>query len=98
MVGEVTFKLKFPIKLGIDAPEITEVTLRRIKGKDLQAIPDSMFDESQGSRNPVRMLPLLASMTGLSEQAMGEMDFDDILVLIEAAAPFLARSPETGKT
>jgi hypothetical protein len=91
-------KLKYPVQLQVNgtAQGYTEVTLRRIKGKDLKAIPETMFDPDSKAKNPTLFLPLIASMSGLPMAVLDEMDMEDIIALIEAASPFLSRSPETG--
>ncbi len=79
------YRLQVPISICGQVHE--EVPLRRLKGKDIIALSNITGDES---------LALLAIITNLPVEAIGELDGDDFMGLSEAAQDFLPRALRTG--
>jgi nitrate reductase gamma subunit len=93
-----TYELKHPIVLrtrvqgGAEAETTTtEVTVRRMKAKDLR-----MLDTVQGKFT--QSLAIIAALTGLSAKAVDEMDGEDIEGLGEIIGDFFPGRQETGET
>lgn len=85
-----TFTLEYPIDMP-DGTQLTEVQLRRLKGKEMKAIDIDKSDGKMGS-----VLKFVAAMNSLPVSTFDEMDGADMLALIGEASPFLARG--TGET
>lgn len=81
-------KLKYPYKYGQE--EITEITLRRPKGKDLRKLPAAMDTGD--------ILNLAAALSGHAPSVIDEMDAEDVVEVIEAVSDFLPGSRPTGKS
>jgi hypothetical protein len=98
-VTEITVALKYPITVVRDGQKhaLGELSFRRVKAKDLMDVPPDLFSGG-GQRSPVDFLPLLAAMSGLSEEEIGELDLADLTQIIEGVAPFFGESPLTGET
>jgi len=75
-----TIKLKYPIKHG--DREITEVTLKRLKGKDL-------VESEKFPGELERSAFLISRATGLPMEAVLEMDGEDFTALSQMIARFL---------
>lgn len=80
-------KLSFPYEH--EGESITHLRLTRLKVKHLKFIPDSLMKDEGKGVNPSEMVPLLASMCGLSEEGIGEMDFSDLEKVVEGMEDFL---------
>lgn len=95
--------LKFPLTIktqtGADAT-VRQVTLHRMKTKHLKLLPESFMATRGEAVNPGDLIPLIAAMSGLSEDAVGEIDVADLMVVAEAIQGFFeaAASPSTGGT
>ena len=73
----------------------------RLKAKHLKMIPEG-FTESEGKNiNPAEVLPIIAAVSGLDEDTVGELDMADLISISEALEDFLlkgtALSRKTGK-
>lgn len=84
-------KLKYPLKekneKGQDI-EITEVTIHRMKAKHLKLIPKRIYETKGGRKkndaiDPELLFPLIASLTGLEEEQLDEIDMIDLLPIID---------------
>jgi len=75
-----TIKLKYPIKHK--DKEIAEVTLKRLKGKDL-------VESEKFPGELERSAFLISKATGLPMEAVLEMDAEDFSVLSQKVARFL---------
>ena len=93
--SSILVKLKFPVVLNSGAT-LTEVKLRRPKAKDMRNVTEDVL--SGNVRNPVAFLPLIASVTGVSEGDLEEMDVADIIDISAKLTDFLVSSLPTGKT
>ncbi len=96
-------ELKFPLTVktqtGANA-SVQQVTLSRMKTKHLKLLPESFMASRGEAVNPGDLIPLIAAMSGLSEEAVGEIDVQDLMVVAEAIQGFFetAASPSTGGT
>lgn len=98
MSEPIVHTLKHPIEIKTKDSEkiietITEVTLRRPKGKHLRRLDKFKGDATQ-------TLALIGELTELPATALDEMDGEDIMILGEMIEGFFAKSPrpETGGT
>jgi hypothetical protein len=85
-----TFPLAFPFEF--DGKEISEVTMRRAKGRDLERMEAAGKDFAAG-------MVTLSCLTDLPVDAIREMDSEDIAMLSEQVPDFLAkpRAPAGGE-
>lgn len=82
-----TVILKFPFEAKTDggaAVKVNEITLRRMKVKDLDKLPTDDADANK----PAKFMPLIAALSGHSEETLGEMDFEDLNAVAAAVAGF----------
>jgi hypothetical protein len=98
--NKIKVELEFPISVKIEGgatAEVGEVTLGRLKAKHLKLLPQDMMKKKQ--IEPVAMLPLIAAITELPEDAVDEIDIGDLMKIVEVMQSFLglAPSPQTGK-
>ncbi|MBK5915150.1 phage tail assembly protein [Rhodocyclus purpureus] len=80
-----TFKLEYPITAP-DGTVITELQLRRLKGKEMKTVDVQPSDGKMGAA-----LKYVALMNNLPPSVLDEIDGADMLDLIGEAAPFLVR-------
>lgn len=84
--------LKFPIPIkreGGASATIHQIEIGRLKGKHLQLLPASLFSFSSEKKiNPDEMIPFLMVITGLDEISCGELDLEDIIVIVEEMSHF----------
>ena len=71
--GRITIRLAYPVQT--EAGELTEITLRRIRQSDVT--PLMGIDNEDGA--VAAMSTLLARLSGLSEEVIGEFDLQDWL-------------------
>ncbi|ENN93188.1 phage tail assembly protein [Bartonella bovis] len=79
--SNVTYQLLFPITS--EGKEYTEITLRRIKTKDIKAI-----DKKEGTDQVIAMITRLS---GWSYDAVGELDVRDMASIGEILEGFTKR-------
>ncbi len=90
--------LEYPIK--IKNPEgkefdVKELTFCRIKAKHLELFPKGLMkkDESGNSDfEPKEMIPLIAGLAGLSVEEAGEIDFTDLLKIVDILTDLMGKS------
>jgi hypothetical protein len=80
-------KLTYPIR-GAGWPDVTEVTLRRPRTKDLIAMTQAIKSEGEVAG----MAAFIASVTGIPLTAVMEMDAEDFKAVSEAAEGFLGQT------
>ncbi|SNT28989.1 Phage tail assembly chaperone protein, E, or 41 or 14 [Noviherbaspirillum humi] len=85
-----TYTLSFPVNAP-DGGTITELTLRRLKAKEMKAVDLSPADGKVGG-----ILKYVAIMSNVPLAVMDELDAADALQIVGEAADFLA--PGTGAT
>jgi hypothetical protein len=88
--------LQYPIDVegaGGARQQITSVTLRRMRAKDFQFLPS---DEAEARKNATIMLPLVASLTGLTKEQTDEIDAEDLMNIVKELANFLSGFLGTG--
>lgn len=96
-------ELKHPIDVegaGGAKTQITSVELRRMKAKDFQYLPDCMYDgDAAGSVKikPQELLPLIASITGLTKEQADDIDAEDLIRLVGELSNFLSGFLGTGE-
>lgn len=84
----ITITLSEPI-IGPDGQQLTELTLRRPKGKDLRAM-----DKATGELG--KTFALAQQLSGIPAPMLDNLDGADVIELSDACAVFLKRSPATG--
>lgn len=88
--------LKYPIRTK-EGGSITELTLPRPVAKDLRKLPEAVLLGEQ--RNPVAFLPMLSSVSGVSEETLEGLDAEDLIdIVTNKLMPFLSGSRPTGAT
>ncbi len=90
----ITITLKVPLKTR-EGAELTQITLAPPKVRDLRLVPDGVFTGEKN--NPTAFVPMIASMTGVSEETLQEMDVRDLITVAGVVSDFLAQSPAIGK-
>ena len=94
---ELTLKYSIPIPTeGGGVAEVNKLKMGRLKLKHLRLLPEN-FVEKEGKIEPKAMIPLIAGIMDIPEEAAGEIDFEDIDDIANALLSFLAESPLTGK-
>ena len=92
-MSSTTVTLKYPVDIvsatGVKTT-LTSVTLRRIKAKDLKFMP------ADGDKSPAKMLPLIASLTGLDISTVEEIDLEDMNLIAESLVGFSTAFLKTG--
>jgi hypothetical protein len=88
LLEPVTIRFKGPA--GEREETITEVQLRRPKGKDIRAM-----DRAEGDIG--KTMALLARVSGLEPSVLDEMDGADVVALLELVAGFLPNGQPTGE-
>jgi len=95
MSAPVTYQLKHPITFTFRGPDgereetTSELTLRRIKGKDLRGMPPGEVDQA---------LHLIGKCTGLTPMQVDEIDAEDIAGLGEVIEGFMPPGLKAGPT
>ena len=94
--------LEWPFEVVDDKGEkktIDRVILSRLKSKHLEVIPASLMKGKGKSVDPKEVLPLVAALCDLTKDQAGEIDFEDLVKIVEALEDFLAdaTSLKTGK-
>lgn len=79
-------KLKYPVTFNDET--ITEIELRRPKGRDIKILPTNPTTE--------HLLRLASKLSGQVSGVFDEMDAVDVMTVSEAIAGFLDRGQETG--
>jgi hypothetical protein len=76
--------------------ETNVLILQRLKLKHIKLLPDSCF-ESDGKLSPKEIVPLIAAITGISEESADEIDLEDLENLSEKLSSSLEEYLPTGK-
>ena len=84
--------LKNPIKVkrGDLEIELKELSIQALKAKHLKHIPVE-------PTSVYFVIPLVTSITGITEAEAGELDIEDLMMVAETLGPFLEGLPEIGK-
>lgn len=91
-------KLSVPITVeasGGGQAVISEVKIGRIRAKHLEFMPQSALEGK--ATNPAKMFPLIAAVTGLSKETLGELDFLDFTAVVEAVTAQLGEGVASGQ-
>ena len=89
------YTLKIPLTLK-DGSIVSEITIVRPKVKDLRKLPEEVFNGE--AKNPIVFLPMIASIVGIEESELEEMDVSDLIKISTKLSDFLADSRPTGGT
>ena len=87
--GSIKVKLEYPVQS--EGATLSEVTVRRPKGRDMRALPkgsDVSMEE---------MWPFYGLLCQIPDNAFDEMDAGDIAAIGEVVTNFLSRKPTKGK-
>lgn len=94
--------LKFPIEVDASngtKQKISGIRLGRLKAKHLELLPENL-DTENSKVQPKDMIPLIAGLSGLTVENIGELDFVDLIEvankLTEVMGEFESR--ETGES
>jgi hypothetical protein len=87
-----------------------KLVFTRMKAKHYALIPDRLFEISELSKNEqqkvsgkdnvklaLEMMPLIAAMSGVDEDIIGEMSMADLANVVSELSSFLEESQETGE-
>ena len=98
---KITIKLTYPIKVKSDNGqelEIDEIKIGRLKTGHLRALPEGFTKKALGNDiDPVDLIPLVAKISGLSEESVDEIDVEDLFKIVEKLEVFLGTSRTRGK-
>ena len=104
MSEKATIKLKYPIDVKTASGAIQSMdslTIGRIKAKHLKLLPKGLMGGEEGKANfeAHEIIPLVAGLTGISEEEAGELDFEDLMVVTDEVTKTMgeATSQKTGK-
>ncbi len=83
--------------------EVKELTFGRIKAKHLGLFPKGLMNTKEGEKasfEPKEIVPLIAGLAGISNEEAGEIDFTDLLKIIEIFEDLMGKSLslKTGKS
>ena len=96
-LGSVDLKYPIPVaKEGGGTVEVSKLTFRRVKTKDLKLLPDS-FVEDEGKIAPRDIIPIIASLADIPEEAADEIDLEDLDEIGEKLESFFDKSLGTGE-
>ena len=86
----VTIKIPLVNDLGINFDEkiITQVTLRRLKAKDLKKLPEDFIEKGK-EITMKEVLPLISIMSDLDISVVEELDVKDLGLIMEEIDSFL---------
>lgn len=92
MSGAVTYTLLHPVELRTRDGEVTEtireVTLNRLKGGQARKVLNAQ------PKGPGEFaFVLICESAGLPPSTFDKLDAEDVMALMELAAPFLGKSP-----
>lgn len=92
-------QLDDPVKVKTSNGEmsLTEIQIGTLRAKHLKAMPAAMLEGK--SVNPVKLLPLISELTGVSADTLGEIAFSDFLKVVAAVTDAMGEqlsSVETG--
>jgi hypothetical protein len=97
MSESIRYTLKHPITTRFRGPDgereetVSEVLLRRVKGRDMRALSGITDQLAQG-------LTLMGKVTSLEPHQVDELDVEDVAALGEIIDGFLPASLRTGPT
>ena len=99
-MDEMKEQMTWPIRVVLREPirvrrgdldvELRELSVQQIRAKHLRYI-------QKDPPNVYFIVPLVAGLTGLSEEEAGELSLADLLALVEILGPFLEGLPAIGK-
>ena len=90
MAGErVVYRLQYPIEFGSET--ITELSLRRVKGKDIRAVRNTASPASE-------TLDLIGRLSGQPRPVIDELDAIDVEEVGKIVEGFTKSGPPTGDT
>ena len=93
-------KLKYPIEFKDEEGErvkITELEFGRMKAKHLRALPKEFF-EAEGNVNTSVIVDIIQVISGISPEAAGELDLDDIKTIGDNFENFFGEYLPAGET
>lgn len=97
--------LDYPIKIKNSEGkelEVKQLSFGRIKTKHLELFPKGMMNSEKGEEvnfEPKEIIPLIAGLAGISIEEAGEIDFTDLLKIIDVFEDLMGKSLslKTGK-
>lgn len=98
---ETVIRLKFPIeRKGIDGVTslIYEIKLKRFKFKHIKLLPAGLMDAvtkkgkpTIGAKEAGALIPLISSLSGLTEEETGDIDFVDLVEVVSKLGDVLGK-------
>jgi hypothetical protein len=85
---ERAFPLAYPVEH--DGAPLTEVVLRRAKARDMAAIEKIAGEDKTGQMD--QTIGIIAVLSGLPADVVGDLDAEDFTALSEALADFFPRA------
>lgn len=100
-IHNVTLEYPITVKRGDKEMQINILTMQRIKLKHIKLLPDSCFEnDGLENINPKDLIPILAVLAGVTEDEVGEVDFEDLEALsngIKKSLEKFLQSQENGE-
>lgn len=78
-----TIRLKHPIPVLMPVL-VDRVNVRKPELSDMKYLPED-FIEKKGKVEPGQVIPLITRLTGLPKSSFGELDLDDLFVIVKGA-------------
>ena len=92
MTEKNTLKLKVPLT-DVEGGTITEVTLRRVKVKDIKQMEKTAKEAGDFDAT----IALASALSGIKVETLEEMDAEDFTSLSEIVASFLPKPKAAGR-
>jgi hypothetical protein len=99
---KATVDLKYPIPTGEqgEGEPITQLTFGRVKAKHLKSMPKEMMEAAAAGGmvnvTVTDMIPVIASLAGLTDEQADEIDMEDLPQISEVVADFFEQYRVTG--
>ena len=99
MTDTINYELKYPIDVKTSSgnvQKINNLSIGRLKAKHLKLIPKGLLDgglqqdgEKKVNFQPSEIVPLIAALTGITEDEAGELDWEDLFAITERMSDIL---------
>ena len=95
--------LQYPIpSANGDGEPVAQLVFGRLKAKHLKAMPESMMNEAADGKETrltaTEMVPVIASLSGITEEQADEIDIEDLTSIAEVIVDFFEQYQGIGST
>ena len=83
-MGTIKLNHSIPIPTESGTVQCNEIELGRLKTKHLKLLPKGFTKMAdKGEIEPTALLPIIAGVTGLPEESVDEIDFEDLFIIAD---------------